>query len=331
MPGNPFDASSVLVSGASGFIGSHVVRRLLEEGARVACIGRSNSPGPRLRDVAPQLHWIGVDLRDRPGLVAAVDAVRPDFVFHLAGFAAGRSADAAKQSGKLFESYETNLLGTLHLLTALQETTPGVSRVVRLGTLEEYGDGSLPYREEQREAPVSPYSSSQVAATYLCSMMHQRAGLPVVTLRPALMYGPNQDEFFFIPGLIAACLANRTFAMTSGEQTREFLYIADLVDACLAAAMTPAAEGEIFNIGSGVEHRIADVARLVTSLTGSGRVSIGSLSGRDPGLRRLVCDPRRAFEVLGWRSRVSLEAGLTATIEWSRANATRRVGEATNV
>ena len=324
MADQPFADSSALVTGAAGFIGSHVVRRLLAEGARVTGVGRAETPGHRLADVAGQLRWIGADLRDRAAATRAVDAARPDFVFHLAGFAAGRSADAARQSRLLFESYETNVLGTLNLLTAVQQAAPRVRRIARLGTLEEYGDGPVPYREEQREAPVSPYSSSQVAATYLCSMLHQRAGLPVVTLRPALMYGPGQDESFFIPGLIASCLANETFAMTSGGQTRDYLYIADLVDACLAAATAPAAAGEVLNIGSGIEYRIADVATLIGSLAGSGAVSVGSRPERERGLERLVCDPARAERVLGWHALVSLEQGLTATIEWFRANPARR-------
>jgi UDP-glucose 4-epimerase len=162
-------------------------------------------------------------------------------------------------------------------------------------------------------------------------MLHQRTGLPVVTLRPALMYGPGQDESFFIPGLIAACLTNRVFAMKNGEQTREYLYISDLVDASLAAATAPAAPGLVLNIGSGIEYRIDDVAALIMSLAGSGMVSVGSRSERERGLQRLVCDPGRALQVLGWRPRVSIQEGLAATVEWFRAGLDRRAGAAARV
>lgn len=326
MPPAILGGASALVTGGSGFIGSHVVRRLVSEGAHVTCLGRSASPGVRLGDVGGQVRWLRADLRDRRDAESAVRAARPDVVFHMAGFAKGRTADAAKQSTLLFESYETNLLGTLNLCSAIQGGSPDVRRIVRFGSLEEYGDGPLPYREAQREAPVSPYSSSHVAATHLCSLLHTRAGLPIVTLRPALTYGPGQDESFFVPGLIAACLAGEPFAMTTGEQTRDFLYVSDLVEACVAAAIDPAAAGEILNIGSGVEHRIADVARLVVSLTGSDPgLCVTSHGTRDRGLDRLVCDPDKAFRTIGWRARVTLEDGLAATIRWCRANRPQRL------
>jgi UDP-glucose 4-epimerase len=310
----------VLVTGATGFLGSHLTRRLVHDGARVHVFARHDSSFARLADVSAQLTcWTG-DLGDGAAIDRCLDEARPRIVFHLAGFAAGRSwHPGAASDALLATSYEVNVGGTLRLLTAVARNPHGITRVIRTGGLEEYGRGPLPFREEQREAPISAYSASQVAATHLAEMLHRQLELPVVTLRPALAYGPGQAETFFIPSLIRACLAGSPFEMSAGSQTRDLIYVDDVIEACVRAGTAPGIDGQVINVGSGQEHRIRDIAERVVRLTG-GRTAlrIGVVTPRGPDLERLVCDPSRAARLLDWQADTLLEEGLTRTIAWHR-------------
>ena len=136
-------------------------------------------------------------------------------------------------------SLEVNLVGTINVLHAALESGAPVAAFVRAGGLEEYGLAATPFEESQREQPVSPYSASQVAATHYCEVLQRHTSVAIVTLRPALVYGPDQSTDFFIPGLIVSCLRGIDFEMTEGEQTRDLLFVDDLVDAFLLAASRP--------------------------------------------------------------------------------------------
>jgi nucleoside-diphosphate-sugar epimerase len=315
---DPLRGADVLVTGATGFLGSHVTRRLVGRGASVHVLVREASTFERLTDILPALRIATADLTDVAAVRRCVSAIRPRFVFHLAGVTAARRA-AGDDPSIVARTYDVNISGTLALLSVLSELGQPPLRVVRTGGIEEYGSGPLPYREDQREAPVSHYSASQVAATHMAQMLWRQTGLPIVTLRPALLYGPQQPASFFIPGLILSSLAGRAFEMTTGEQTRDLLYVEDAVDAVVDAATAPGIDGDIINIGSGREYRIRDVAELIVRLAGAGTLRFGAVRGITSGLDRLVCDPAHAQAVLRWSPRTSLEDGLQQTIASFRA------------
>ena len=140
----------------------------------------------------------------------------------------------------------------------------------------------------------------------------------MTTLRLALTYGPAQSETFFIPALIRACFDGWPFEMTQGDQTRDYLFVDDVIDALVQAAVSPDVAGQILNVGSGHEYRIADVAALIVSLTGgTAELRKGRLpAGTDP--IRLACDSTRIQKLLGWDARTSMAAGLEQTIAWYR-------------
>jgi UDP-glucose 4-epimerase len=317
--GEPLSGACVLVTGATGFLGAHLTRRLVAIGADVHAVTRQTGPQEQFGDVHSSIRWRTCDLRDSSRLTQLVDDVRPEVVYHLAGFTAARAGDH-EESDSWTESYSTNLMGTLNLLLALRQAGSRVSRIVRTGGLEEYGDGPLPFREDQCERPVSAYSASQLAATQVSRLLHYSAGLPVVSLRPALMYGPGQPQTFFIPSLIASCLRHEPFDMTAGNQTRDLVFVSDVVDACIRAATMPDVDGLVINLGSGREHRIRDVAELVVRLAGScTTLRFGSRPPRRSDLDRLVCDPELARRLLGWHASTNLETGIRQTIDWFTA------------
>jgi nucleoside-diphosphate-sugar epimerase len=308
----------VLVTGASGFIGSHLVKRLLAEGAVVHVLLRPGSSAGRLAAVRGELRVHEGDVTYPPSVRAAVAKSKPHVVFHLAADTGVRRLSEGWAG--IERSVEVNLRGTLTVLHAALESPTRVQRVVGAGGLEEYGSGPTPYVETQREQPISAYSASQVAATHYCEMLQRGTDTAIVTLRPALVYGPGQSADFLIPSLIASCLRGKDFEMTAGTQYRDLLYVDDLIDAFLLAATRRGLRGEVINVGWGEEHAIRDVAETIVRLAGgASRIRFGAKPERTADLAHLVTTTTHALDVLGWRARVPLDEGLRRTIEWHRA------------
>ena len=311
---------SALVTGGTGFIGSHLVRRLVTDGWRVHVLVRGNAAASRLESVRQPLTVHGGDILDFAAVAEAVRRAKPAVIFHLAG-----RTDLRRQCrpAAAEASVAVNLMGTLHVLRAAAEDGAGVRRVVRAGGLEEYGDGPSPSLEDQREQHVSAYSASQVAATHFCQMLQRQLAIEIVTLRPALAYGPAQSTDFLIPSLIAHCLEGKDFALTSGAHGRDLIFVEDLVDAFLRAAVTPALAGAVINVGSGREYSMQAVAETVIRLAGAKiRLAPGPASPRAADLSHLAGEVGKAVALLGWAPTTALEEGLRRTIAWYREHGT---------
>jgi nucleoside-diphosphate-sugar epimerase len=310
------DRGAVLVTGATGFLGSHLVHRLLAEGRPVHVYVRPEGSRARLDGVRARLTVHTGDLLDAESLGAACRAGAVTAVLHCAGDTTARrfTGDWTAVS----RAMKVNLRGTLAVLEGAARADT-VRTVVRLGGLEEYGTAPTPWDESQREEPSSPYSASQVAATHACQAMQPHLPFAVITLRPSLVYGPGQSSDFLIPALITALLRGGRFAMTAGEQGRDLLYVDDFVEAMLLAAGRSDLRGGLFNISSGREWPVVDVARRIAALIGAmDALDIGALAPRAGDLVHLVGRNDRAAELLAWQPRVSLEDGLRRTIAWHR-------------
>jgi nucleoside-diphosphate-sugar epimerase len=308
---------SVLVTGATGFLGSHLTRRLLAQGHRVHVLARPDSDLRRLRDCRDRLTvWIG-DVTDFASVKAACQGARPETIFHLAGDTSLRAFSGDWSSVE--RAVDSGVGGLINLLRAANEAAPDLRCLVRTGGLEEYGAGPSPFVESQREAPCSPYSFAQVAGAHLSQMMQPHLPFAVVTLRPTLIYGPDQSSDFLIPGLIQALLRGRRFTLTEGRQRRDLLHVDDFVAAALAAAEHDDLRGALLNIASGEGHAIRDVAqRVARMLDATALLEIGGAPDRTTEIFDLVGDATPARDRLGWRPRVALEEGLARTIAWHR-------------
>ena len=198
------------------------------------------------------------------------------------------------------------------------------TRFIRLGGLEEYGHGPLPYDESQREDPSSPYSASQVATTYYCQMLQKHLGFSILTLRPALVYGPAQSLKFLIPSLITHCLQGKDFELASETNGRDLLYIDDLIEGLVRSTGCPDVAGEVINLGSGKEYKNQYVADEILRLLGNGiRLKLGIAAKRSVEIPHLRCRNEKALSLLQWKPQVSLEEGLPQTIEWYRKHRSR--------
>ncbi len=308
----------VLVTGAGGFVGSHLVERLLDAGAEVRCFIRYNSENRygMLQDLPAErlaaLEIIAGDLRDAEAVRQAAEGV--DAIFHLGALIAIPYSYLHPR-----EVIETNVLGTLNVLVAARDL--GVGRVVHTSTSEVYGTAQyVPIDEKHPLQGQSPYSASKIAADKIVESFHASFDLPVVTIRPFNIFGPRQSARAVIPTIITQALTADAVRLGAVSPTRDFTFVRDTAGAYLCAVENDAAIGGVFNIGSGFEISIGDLARTIIRLVGRDVPLITDEEERlrpdRSEVRRLWADSTLAREVLGWTPGTPFEDGLRATIAW---------------
>jgi dTDP-glucose 4,6-dehydratase len=317
----------VLVTGAGGFIASHLAEELARRGARTRALVRYVSDGRcGFLDESPvksDIEVVAGDVTDRDSIAAAMRGV--DVVFHLAALI------AIPYSYHAPESYvRTNVMGTLNVLQVAREL--GVSRVIHTSTSEVYGTARrVPIDEDHPLHGQSPYSASKIGADKIAESYHCAFAQPVVIVRPFNTYGPRQSARAVIPTIIGQCLAGDTVTLGALAPTRDFTYVADTVAGFLHAATVDGAIGETINLGTGHEISIGDLASLIARLLGKSVTIAQSgerLRPRDSEVEQLRSDNSKAARLLDWRPEVSLEEGLRRTIAWLTDNPQRVRGGA---
>ena len=309
----------VLVTGAGGFIGSHLTERLVALGADVRALVHYNARGSSgwldHSPVRESAQVMAGDICDRDSVRRAVEG--REAVFHLAALI------AIPYSYHAPESYiRTNILGTLNVLQAARET--GVECVVHTSTSEVYGTAQyVPIDEAHPLQGQSPYSASKIGADKIAEAFHLSFAVPVVTVRPFNTFGPRQSARAVIPTIIAQLLAGEKVRLGSLHPTRDLNFVANTVEGFVQAAAEPAALGRTINLGSGREISIGDLAQTIARLMGR-PIAIESEDQRvrpdKSEVERLLASHARATELLGWTPAVSLEDGLERTIAWLADN-----------
>ena len=301
----------ILVTGATGFIGSHLVERLCTAGASAIAVVVWDTGW-----TAPDgVSTISCDLRDRSTL-SPVTAFKADVVFHLAGF-----SQVALSYQRPDDCFDLNAKGT----ALLMEAVPDAGAIVYASTAEVYGpSAAVPFVETMAPAPVSPYAISKYAGELLC-LARASDGVRVRIARFSNVYGSGQAPGALVPAVIASCLRGAPVRTTAGVQTRDFLHVDDAVSGLLAAAgHTGAIEGAI-NLCSGSELSVRDLVLRVAALSGTRSViELGAMPYRSNEVWRAFGDPTKARATLGWSAAVSLDDGLSRTIAAARARAGER-------
>jgi NAD dependent epimerase/dehydratase len=312
-------SSPVLVTGAGGFIGSHLVEALLDQGARVRAFVRYNSRGDvgllRLLPAAlrSKIDLIAGDLRDRSAVSDAVNGCK--FVFHLGAlisipYSYRHPADVA----------ETNFLSTLNVLMACRQS--GVERLVHASSSEVYGTAEkVPIREDHPLRAQSPYSASKIGADKLVESFVCSFDLPAVIVRPFNTYGPRQSGRAVIPTIISQALLDRQIRLGNLKASRDFTYVSDTVDGFLLASRAEVLAGEVYNLGTGQEISIGQLAQKIAHIVGH-LVDVvedpARLRPNKSEVMRLVSDNSASRRELFWSPRVSLDEGLVQTVAWIR-------------
>ena len=317
----------VLVTGAGGFIGSHLVEALLGHGALVTAMVRYNGRDDwgMLADLSTEalssIQIVRGDIRDPFFVRRAVDGV--DYVFHLAALIGIPYSYIAPG-----DYVSVNMHGTLNVLEACK--SEGVNRVVHTSTSEVYGSACyVPINEEHPLQGQSPYSASKIGADKIAESYHLSFGLPVVTVRPFNTYGPRQSARAFIPTVISQALMRDKVVMGALDPVRDLTYVDDTVQGFIQVGMCGSEEviGKVVNLGTGTGHRVGDVARRILELLEREDLTVELDAGRmrpeKSEVRELVSDNSLARRLCQWQPRWSLEDGLIQTIEWMRTSPDR--------
>ncbi len=313
-------SNTVAVTGAEGFIGSHLVEALVQRGCRVKAMVQYNSFGSYgwldslSPDVLSSVEPILGDVRDPRSVRTVLDGA--EVAYHLAALIAIPYSYVAPQS-----YVDTNITGTLNLLEAARDL--GTPRIVQTSTSETYGTArTVPISEDHPSQAQSPYAATKVAADKLVESYYLSFESPVVTLRPFNTFGPRQSARAVIPTVVSALASGRrVIELGALDPTRDLTFVADTVAAFIAVGTAPpdAVIGEVFNAGTGYEISIGDLAMTIADVMG-----VQAEIKQDPArlrpsaseVQRLVCDSRKLQRVTGWEPLHDLRTGLKATADW---------------
>lgn len=299
-----------VITGAGGFIGANLVRRLLNEKYSVHVLWKKTTNPWRLKRIISNLTLHDVQLSDRTGLTHLFEQVKPDVIIHLAAHGAYSSQTDVDQM------VNVNIQGLLNLLVASRDTD--YRAFINTGSSSEYGFKDKPMKETDPLEPVSFYAATKASATYLCGVFAKEYKKPIVTMRPFSVYGPYEEPTRFVPTIINALIRQTPIKLTPGDQRRDFIYIDDLVDAYLAAMQNAKhIAGHVLNIGTGKEYTNDEVVAALFDVTGK-KTSIqkGAFPSRLWDTSHWVADISRAKGFLRWRPQYTLASGLKKTYEW---------------
>lgn len=310
-----------LVTGAAGFVGSVLVRRLLEDGHDVHAVVRppraagEHAPPWRLRGV--DLPIVPVELADEPAVRDLVERTRPDWIFHLAAHGAYPTQVAV---GRMIE---TNVLGTIHLVASC--VREGFDAFVNTGSSSEYGFTNHAPREEEPAEPRNDYAVTKLTATLYCRAVARREGVHLPTLRLYSVYGPFEEPSRFVPSLAVHGIDGRLPPLVEPSIARDFVFVDDVVDAYLLAASRRGSEpGAVFNVGTGRQLTIADAVDVARkSLDIPSEPQWKSMPNRSWDTTSWVANPDKIRREIGWTARTTFEEGFPTFVDWLREDPQR--------
>ena len=290
----------ILVIGGTGFIGFHVIKEALKRKWKVTSISLTKPNGNRRQK---KVKYIILNLTNFKKLKKKIND-NYDFVVNAAGYNKIRSF-----SESLFDSH---FLGLLNLLKVLK--TKKLKKFIQIGSSAEYGKATSPQRENAICLPKTSYAMAKFACTNFLQNYHRNDNFPVTILRFFLVYGPNQGKNRVLPEVIEACLRNKKFATTLGDQKCDFCFIDDAIEAIFKTLFTSKSNGEVINIGYGKPLKIKDSINLVCKLIGKGQPLFGKLKYKKDTNMKLYPDIRKAKKIIGWTPKINFFQGIKKTI-----------------
>lgn len=309
-----FENKTFLVTGGYGFIGSHLVRRLLKLQAKVVILARKSSNPWRLKEVLKSIKLYEVDIRDKIKVQNIIKQIRPDYIFHLAAYGVNST------NTDYMNAIETNVVGTINIIQATKSID--CKKIINIGSSSEYGNKSESIQEDMALTPVDIYGSSKAAATILAHQIAADNNANLITLRPFGIFGEGEEPHKIFSYIILQVLQNRNVDLTLCNQLRDYCYIDNIIDACMLTIENNSIQNEIFNIGSGEIHPLKHYVELLFKhLQTDKRPNYGALSYRTN--ERWISKPNinKIKSMLSWEPRINIEEGIIKTVNWYKHNA----------
>ncbi len=302
----------VVITGGAGFVGANLARKLLKK-YDVHLITREKSNLWRLTDILNNVTIHPIGLHNIDALEQFFLRIKPEYILHTATYGAYPSQQNTD------ELFEVNIKGVLNLLTALSDIS--YSRCIIFGSSSEYGKKEKPMRETDILDPNNMYAVTKATQTHLARYYAQVHQKPITIFRLFNVYGPYEEKGRLVRNVIEASLTGDTVALATGKEARDFIYVDDIANACEMAFTSTLSPGEIFNIGTGVQTSIYQLAKLVVKLTRSKSViERGVYPGRPWDSFHWKAVTKKTDTILHWQSSTALAAGLTKTITWYKKN-----------
>jgi nucleoside-diphosphate-sugar epimerase len=311
----------VLVTGASGFIGSNLTRKLLEEGFDVGIIRRKQTDMSRIKDIGDKLYLLTADIGDAESVQGALSEFRPEAVVHLAAYYA-----VSHERSDIPRMMSCNVAGAVNLLECSVDC--GVRMFVNTSTCFVYAGKKGAIREDESPDPFNLYALTKLQAEDACTFYAGRYGMQAVTLRLFPPYGPYDHMRRLIPSTIMAFMKGGRPKMTTGKQEWDFTYVDDISEAYVKALRRAKFQNphEVFNIGTGKAVSVRSVAEKIAELTGSGvKPEWGAIPHRENEIWHLRADTSKARSALGWKARRMADEGLKLTVEWYKDKNNRTI------
>tara|TARA_A100001388_G_scaffold277565_1_gene269520 strand:- start:2310 stop:3242 length:933 start_codon:yes stop_codon:yes gene_type:complete len=303
-----------LVVGGTGFIGSHIANSLVSQGYEVIVIGsiKRNKSEYYLHS---KIKTFFVDLSNIEQLKLCGIDWKFNLVINCCGY-----VDHSPFLDAFDSVIGTHLIGTLNIIKLIYSNH--LTKYIHLGSSDEYGKIDYECKESIRESPLTPYSYSKVASTYLLQMLANSENFPSVIVRPFLVYGSNQKPNRLLPFVVQSCLKDKEFELTHGMQVRDFLYISDFVEAinCLIQAPIEIIRGKIYNVSSGKSISLYEVINLIVKITGGGRPQFGKKIARKTESQILKSNSENFRNTFDWQPKVSLNEGISKLVKFTSQN-----------
>ncbi|MEA2036100.1 MAG: NAD-dependent epimerase/dehydratase family protein [Nanoarchaeota archaeon] len=308
--------NKILVTGAAGFIGANLVRRLVKDGSnKVHIIVKKESNLWRIDPIKEKLTLHEVDLLDYSLLNNIVKEIKPDYIFHLATY--GAYPRTQKDIKKIAD---TIYAGTVNLILVLNDVP--YKLFVNTGTSSEYGKNDKPMNENDLPKPNIVYGAVKAGITLLCQTIADIYDKNICTLRLFSAYGPYEDKDRLIQYLMINCINGKALQVSEGNQARDFVYVDDIIDAYIATMKNPEkVKGQVINIGSGKQTKIKIVINKVVELTGfNSTIKWGERKMESFETDIWIADVQKAKALLNWSAKFDIQNGLEKNIEWFKKN-----------
>lgn len=310
---NYFNGKRVLVTGANGFLGSHIVERMVKQNADLSIIVRESSDLWRIEEFIKYINIFNGDLRDRSRLVESIKKIEPEIIFHMAAYGVD------SRQNDIFDAVNTNLVGTVNILSAIGKI--GCEKFINTGTSMQYGNKEGMIDENMSYSPNNIYGSTKAAATI---MAHQLAGdmdINIATIIPFGVFGEKEGGHKFFPHVILSILKNKEVPLTSCDQYRDYCYVENIIDGFLMAAEAQHVKNDIYNIGNGMNKQLKHYVNLIEKEIGvDAKINYGTLEHRKNDLWNPLPNVDKIINTLGWQPKIPIEEGIKKTVDWYKEN-----------